>query len=163
MRFYPYLFIAPTAAVALAQVVHPLHRVASDIQQQRQPQPADHAQIPLIKATGGLGSAMTPPGAPSADSPANVGGGGSVMLSDVMGRDKSINLFAGCVAFCVLAALFVRGLADMSNTTASLGTSNHHRNVWTILLGILLYSRLSTRPWKAFPGSHGKIRKTTTP
>jgi len=36
---------------------------------------------------------------PSSDAPAPPSGavGGEVVLSDVMGRDRSINLFAGCV------------------------------------------------------------------
>lgn len=95
MRFTPYLLLARTAAVALSQLAHPLHRTASDIQQQRQPQTADRAQIPLNKPAGELGPAMPPSGAPHGDVPANAGGGSAVMLSDVMGRDKSINLFAG--------------------------------------------------------------------
>ncbi|KAK3488892.1 uncharacterized protein B0T23DRAFT_384151 [Neurospora hispaniola] len=95
MRFTPYLVLAPTAAVAFAQLFDPLHRTASDIQQQPQSQSVNHAQIPLAKPAGELGPAMPPSGAPQADGPANAGGGSSVMLSDVMGRDKSINLFAG--------------------------------------------------------------------
>ncbi|KAK3501202.1 hypothetical protein B0T13DRAFT_245211 [Neurospora crassa] len=104
MRFTPYLVLAPTAAVAFAQLFDPLHRTASDIQQQSQSQSVNHAQIPLAKPTVGLGPAMPPSGAPQADGPANTGGGSSVMLSDVMGRDKSINLFAG----------FLRGIESPS-------------------------------------------------
>lgn len=95
MRFTPYLVLAPTAAVTFAQLFDPLHRTASDIQQQPQSQSVNHAQILLGKPAGELGPAMPPSGAPQADGPANAGGGSSVMLSDVMGRDKSINLFAG--------------------------------------------------------------------
>ncbi|KAK3396367.1 hypothetical protein B0T20DRAFT_269193 [Sordaria brevicollis] len=95
MRFTPYLFLAPTAAVVSSQLIQPLHRTASDLQQQRQLQTADRAQILFNKPAGERGPAMSPSGAPQADVPANAGGGSTVMLSDVMGRDKSINLFAG--------------------------------------------------------------------
>lgn len=59
----------------------------------------EYQQHPLMD-TFGPGPAL-PPGVPadgrvpSAPGPAGPAGPGSVMLSDVMGRDKSINIFAG--------------------------------------------------------------------
>ncbi|KAF3764409.1 hypothetical protein M406DRAFT_356540, partial [Cryphonectria parasitica EP155] len=51
-----------------------------------------HAQRPILDTPG---LAMPPSGAPQDGPPA--GGPGTVILSDVMGRDRSINIFAGLV------------------------------------------------------------------
>ena len=53
----------------------------------------DRDQAPLMDPAG-PGPAV-PPSAPG-EPPSGPGSGG-VVLSDVMGRDRSINLFAGCV------------------------------------------------------------------
>lgn len=54
----------------------------------------DRNQVPLMDPAG-PGPAM-PPSAPG-ESPSDSKGGGGVRLSDVMGRDRSMNLFAGYV------------------------------------------------------------------
>ena len=54
----------------------------------------DRNQVPLMDTTGP--GPLMPPSGSSADSLPS-GSGGDVMLSDVMGRDRSINLFAGYV------------------------------------------------------------------
>lgn len=54
-----------------------------------------HAQQPIFDTPG---PAMPPPSNPSTGpSDPNAGGPGTVILSDVMGRDRSINIFAGLV------------------------------------------------------------------
>lgn len=52
----------------------------------------DQAQVPLMDNPTGPGPVLPPPN--EADPPSD-SAGGSVVLSDVMGRDRSINLFAG--------------------------------------------------------------------
>lgn len=69
------------AAAVSSQLVLPLFRG-----------PPSHHQVPLMDPAG-PGPALPPSsGAPNPPSDAV---GGEVVLSDVMGRDRSINLFAG--------------------------------------------------------------------
>ena len=73
------------SATVSAQLVVPLVRDPSII---------DQNQAPLMDPAG-PGPALPPSGPPPPGPPA--GSGGGVVLSDVMGRDRSINLFAGYV------------------------------------------------------------------
>jgi paired amphipathic helix protein Sin3a len=85
------LFLLPLATLSATisgQLVVPFLR--SDLL----PKPFDRDQAPLMDPAG-PGPAM-PPSDPSPDEPPSDSGGG-VVLSDVMGRDRSINLFAGYV------------------------------------------------------------------
>jgi paired amphipathic helix protein Sin3a len=90
-----FLSVLALSAAVSSQLVVPLHRGPS----RRPPappslQPFDRDQIPLMDPGGGPGPAMPPSRSSPADPPSSPVGG-AVMLSDVMGRDRSINLFAG--------------------------------------------------------------------
>lgn len=79
------------SAVASSQLVLPLrgHPASPHIRAH------EGNQIPMNTDPAGPGPAL-PPSGPTPESPA-AGPGGDVMLSDVMGRERSINLFAGFV------------------------------------------------------------------
>jgi paired amphipathic helix protein Sin3a len=81
----PFIVLSGTVS---AQLLVPLIRSASV------PRPFDRDQAPLMEPVG-PGPAVPPSGSSPAEPPPDSGGG--VMLSDVMGKDRSINLFAGYV------------------------------------------------------------------
>ncbi|KAK4251783.1 hypothetical protein C7999DRAFT_10557 [Corynascus novoguineensis] len=97
------------SATVSAQLVVPLVRDPSII---------DHDQAPLMDPTG-PGPALPPSGPPPPGPPA--GSGGGVVLSDVMGRDRSINLFAGFARDIESAS---RRLEDSSQNTTVLAPLN---------------------------------------
>ncbi|KAK3300524.1 uncharacterized protein B0H64DRAFT_17821 [Chaetomium fimeti] len=104
-------FVALSATVS-AQLLVPLLRNPST------PHPFGRDQAPLMDPAG-PGPAMPPSGSSPAEPPASAGGG--VVLSDVMGRDRSINLFAGFVRDIESAA---RRLEDPSHNTTVLAPLN---------------------------------------
>lgn len=79
----------------------------------------------------GPGPAMPPSGASPAEPPA--GSGGGVVLSDVMGRDRSINLFAG----------FVR---DIESASDRLENSSQNTTVLAPLNSAV--EKLPRKPWE---------------
>ncbi|KAM7191789.1 hypothetical protein V8F20_009152 [Naviculisporaceae sp. PSN 640] len=82
------------------------------------------AQVPLMDSPAlGPGPVVPPPeSGPAADPPSDsAGGGDSVILSDVMGKDRSINLFAGFVRDIESAA---QRLDDASSNTTVLAPLN---------------------------------------
>lgn len=83
-----FLPLVALSATVSAQLVVPLFRNPSV------PRPFDRNQAPLMDPLG-PGPAIPPSGSSPAEPPAGTGGG--VVLSDVLGRDRSINLFAGYV------------------------------------------------------------------
>lgn len=87
MRLSLLPLVALSATVS-AQLVVPFLRSDSA------PKPFDRDQVPLMDPAG-PGPAI-PPSDPSQAEPPS-GSRGGVVLSDVMGRDRSINLFAGYV------------------------------------------------------------------
>lgn len=125
--------VLTTTTTVYSQLVLPLSQDAP-----RKPaalpsfQPLDHYQIPLMDPAG-PGPAMPPSeNAPKTEQPAG-SGGGSVMLSDVMGRDRSINLFAG----------FVRDVESASNR---LDTSSQNTTVLAPLNSAV--DKLPRKPWE---------------
>ncbi|KAK4144368.1 uncharacterized protein C8A04DRAFT_27822 [Dichotomopilus funicola] len=112
------LFALSVATSASAQLVVPFFRNPSV------PHSFDrnHDQAPLMDPLG-PGPAIPPSGSsPSTDPPVGSGGGGgSVVLSDVMGRDRSITLFAGFIRDIESASL---RLEDASRNTTVLAPLN---------------------------------------
>ncbi|KAK5663763.1 hypothetical protein OQA88_4194 [Cercophora sp. LCS_1] len=88
----------------------------------------------------GPGPAL-PPSDPSTDSPPTGPGDGDVMLSDVMGRDRSINLFAG----------FVR---DIESASQRLDDSAHNTTVLAPLNSAI--EALPRKPWED-PRDYGAL------
>jgi paired amphipathic helix protein Sin3a len=86
------LQLAFLSGAVSAQLVVPLARGDAPLQ------PFDCNQAPLLMDPAGPGPAMPPSDPSQAPAvPPSRGSGGGVVLSDVMGRDRSINLFAGYV------------------------------------------------------------------
>ncbi|KAL1843300.1 hypothetical protein VTK73DRAFT_2872 [Phialemonium thermophilum] len=98
MRFLS-LSILALSTVASSQLVVPLHKgkagsrgfAGPPIPSRVRFDPDDSEQRPIAGPAVGPGIVMLPP----APEPAPTGPLGTVMLSDVMGRDRSINIFAG--------------------------------------------------------------------
>ncbi|KAM7194520.1 hypothetical protein V8F33_007230 [Rhypophila sp. PSN 637] len=119
------------SAVASSQLVVPLHRGPPRPDRQRivppYLRPAPHRdQVALMDPSknipNGPGLVLPPtdPSSPGADGPADTGGD-TVILSDVMGRDRGINLFAGFVRDIESAA---RRLDDSGCNTTVLAPLN---------------------------------------
>lgn len=105
----------------------------------------DQGQAPLIDPLGpapGPGPAMPPSsGNDRDDEPVPGGGPGTVMLSDVMGRDRSINIFAG----------FTRDIEGVSNRLDS-GAKNS-----TVLAPLnSAIEKLPRKPWED-PKDYGAL------
>ncbi|KAK0735025.1 hypothetical protein B0T26DRAFT_746853 [Lasiosphaeria miniovina] len=82
-----------------------------------------------------------PPSAPSPENPSSGSGGGEVVLSDVMGRDRSINLFAG----------FVR---DIESASQRLDDSSRNTTVLAPLNSAI--EKLPRKPWED-PRDYGAL------
>ncbi|KAK4097926.1 hypothetical protein N658DRAFT_256324 [Parathielavia hyrcaniae] len=111
MRFVILLLAALSATVS-GQLVVPFARSFSVLK------PFDRDQAALMNPAG-PGPTITPSEPPPTDPPSNSGGG--VVLSDVMGRDRSINLFAGFVRDIESAS---RRLEDSARNTTVLAPLN---------------------------------------
>jgi paired amphipathic helix protein Sin3a len=86
MKSSAVVFFLTLQSFARSQLVVLPHQIADIVESTRQ-QPMDHA--------AGPGLALPPLNNKPSDKPPSPSGPGSVMLSDVMGRDRSINIFAG--------------------------------------------------------------------
>ncbi|KAK3945440.1 hypothetical protein QBC46DRAFT_117750 [Diplogelasinospora grovesii] len=145
MKLYLPAF-ALSVAVSSQLVVLPLHRGASRPPAPASLQPLNLNQQPLVMDPhGGPGPALPPSsGASPIDNPPSGSGGGGkgpVMLSDVMGRDRSINLFAGFVRDIESAA---RRLDDLSQNTTVLAPLNSQ------------IEKLPRKPWED-PREYGAL------
>lgn len=105
------------SATVSSQLVLPFLRATVPLPPSLQPLDRD-TQAPLMDPAG-PGPAL-PPGA-TPDKQPSTGPGGEVILSDVMGRDRSINLFAGFVRDIESAS---RRLDDSSKNTTVLAPLN---------------------------------------
>ncbi|KAK0630073.1 FAS1 domain-containing protein [Bombardia bombarda] len=134
--------LAFSAAVS-SQLVLPLFRGGSRPPAPPSLQPLARSQTPLVNILvdpAGPGPVMPPPD-PSrpVDPPSN--SGGDVMLSDVMGRDRSINLFAG----------FVR---DIESASQRLDDSSKNTTVLAPLNSAV--EKLPRKPWED-PRDYGTL------
>jgi paired amphipathic helix protein Sin3a len=93
MRSRTTLSAVALGSFAASQLVVPFHRNPARSPVSPSLARGDDDQRPLQNPLG-PGPAM-PPSDPSSDAPLPSTGPGSVMLSDVIGRDRSINIFAG--------------------------------------------------------------------
>lgn len=128
------------AAAVSSQLVLPLFR-------------GPHHQVPLMDPAG-PGPALPP----SSDAPAPPSGtvGGEVVLSDVMGRDRSINLFAG-----YFPSPPPRN-PSLTHIAASSATSNQPPSGSTTPPKTPPSSRRSTRLSKSSRASRGRTQGITT-
>ena len=153
----PLLLLVTLGAAVSAQLVVPLVRNPSV------PLPFDRNQAPLMDNLG-PGPAIPPPSDPSpAEPPAGTGGG--VVLSDVMGRDRSINLFAGYVRghrLCNLRRPLEREYLTQIPPDLS-ETPNPHLLVLRTRRKTRPSLRRSTRPSKNCRGNRGRTPKITAP
>ncbi|QSZ37637.1 hypothetical protein DSL72_008736 [Monilinia vaccinii-corymbosi] len=92
----------------------------------------------IVLPGNNLGPAMPPKSEPSSDP---VGGGDTIILSDVLGRDRSINIFAG---FTRDIAQISQRLADSAQNTTILAPVN------SAIMG------LPRKPWED-PGDYEKL------
>ncbi len=151
--------VALSAAVS-AQLVVPLVRLPLSLV----PQPFDRDQAPLMDHLG-PGPAMPPSGPPPTEPLAGTGGG--VVLSDVMGRDRSINLFAGYVhvrreahmpsTTCPLPAAYLglpRFVRDTESASNRLESSSQNTTVLAPLNSAV--EKLPRKPWED-PREYGAL------
>ncbi|KAJ9132975.1 hypothetical protein NKR23_g11049 [Pleurostoma richardsiae] len=93
---------ASLTSLATSQLIVPLHHrgkgkaIPPPLRGDIQDSSGDHQQQPLMDPVGPPVPAL-PPGPPSDEQPpsSSPGGGGGLLITDVMGRDRSINIFAG--------------------------------------------------------------------
>lgn len=90
-----------------------------------------HAQRPIFNAPGpAMPPSSNPPTGPSDP---NAGGPGTVILSDVMGRDRSINIFAGLVR-------------DVESVSKRLDDAGQNSTVLAPLNSAM--DKMSRKPWE---------------
>jgi hypothetical protein len=132
------LFISATvlSAVVSSQLVLPLLRGHPTPPRIRS---HDSNQIPIKMDPAGPGPVI-PLSEPAPERPSS-GSGGDVMLSDVMGRDRSINLFAG----------FVRDIESASNRL-----DDHSRNTTVLAPLNSAIEKLPRKPWED-PRDYGAL------
>ncbi|KAK3393588.1 hypothetical protein B0H63DRAFT_458554 [Podospora didyma] len=109
---------ALSAATVSSQLVVPLHRGSAIRPLQQRLFPFGREQVSIMDPAG-PGPAIPPTGSSPVEPPP--GPGGDVLLSDIMGRDKSVNLFAGFLRDIESAA---RRIDDPSQKTMILAPLN---------------------------------------
>jgi paired amphipathic helix protein Sin3a len=96
--------------------------------------PPGQNQYPIMDPVGsGPGPAIPSDDKPSENPPSSSGPGSAIMLSDVMGRDRSINIFAG----------FTRDVESVSNR---LDNENQNSTVLAPLNSAI--EKLPRKPWE---------------
>lgn len=95
--------------------------------------PPGQKQYPILDPVGSGPGPAVPGDSPSQDPPTSSGPGSAVMLSDVVGRDKSMNIFAG----------FTR---DVESVTNRLDDANQNSTLLAPLNSAI--EKLPRKPWE---------------
>jgi paired amphipathic helix protein Sin3a len=122
------------------------------------PQSFTRDQAPLMDPLG-PGPAVPPSGPPPAEPP--VGTGGGVVLSDVMGRDRSINLFAGYVHLPLTSSAAPATYPDRSRfvrdtESAAYRLENSSKNTTVLAPLNSAVEKLPRKPWED-PQEYGAL------